>query len=806
MMEKAAVYFFLAVSIFGGLTLGFILTAVESKTDIQRLAVFQPNLPTRIYDIHGRLVTELFQHKRKLVKLEEIPRAVVESFLAVEDTNFYDHFGIDFQGILRAMIQNIRAGAVVQGGSTITQQLVKGIYTGGERTIARKIYEAVMALVVEKEFSKDEILEMYFNQIYLGHGTYGIASAAQFYFDKPVSELGIMEGTILAALPKAPHGYSPFRSFHRSYERNRIILNRLVELNMLTAEEADSYYRTFWRNYWPVIVSTPGSATIYGEKMDRAPYFSEYVRQQLVDQFGEKEVYTRGFQVYTTLNLDHQGIAEKNLVPRMEEQDPIAADANQAIEGVDVELFDFYEDFARVLPLPGIVAEYSLADDLRQKVQERIIESLDLLSLSSPAPAVNDFTQEFFRVNQEQNANITVQGAFLSMEYGTGRITAMIGGREFKASDQFNRALLARRQPGSSFKPFVYGAALEDRAVHFASGFLDAPIMNIEPDGSMWAPSNYGSGYQGYVLMNHALRNSINIVSIQIYDRVGPDKIVDFAGRLLKVPPKRFKANPSLALGASEVTPMELMQAYSIIANSGKDVLPHSIIYVTDRDGNVIYEAEKEVFAELSAKERSGEIQIIEESVAYILRRMMEGVVDSGTARRGVRDEGEFLFDAAGKTGTTSSWNDAWFAGFTTDLVAVVWMGLDSGSMTLGKYQAGGSVCAPVWGKTMKEIYEVEERRPDYFTAATPQGVVTGMVCEGMGRLPNPECGEEQTLVETYYPEPITVDGEEKSVKEEVCECGYSKTEGFLEILQKESQISNEELGKERLFKKNYGQ
>lgn len=797
---------FLVISLAGGLMLGFIVNAIERKNDIERLAIFQPNLPTRIYDIEGRLVSELFQHQRKLVRLEEIPRAVIDVFLAVEDTGFYDHFGIDFQGILRAMIENVKAGSIVQGGSTITQQLVKGIYTGGERTIARKIYEAVMALVVEKEFSKDEILEMYFNQIYLGHGAYGIASASKFYFNKEVSELGIMEGAILSALPKSPHGYSPFRNFHRSYERNRMVLNRLVALGYITAEESHLYYKSFWENYWPTIVSTPGSATIYGEKNNLAPYFTENVRQELVSRFGEDEVYTRGLQVYTSLNLDHQASAEKHLMEKVVEQDPVAAAANQVIEGVELELFNFYEDMALALPLPNIVAEYSLADDLRQKVKERLIDSMDLLTLSAPAPAVNDFAVDFFKMNKEQNRNINVQGAFLSMEHDTGRITAMIGGREFKASDQFNRALMARRQPGSSFKPFVYGAALEERAVHYSSGFLDAPIMNIEPDGSMWAPSNYSGGYQGYVLMNRALMYSINIVSIQIYDMVGPEKISDFAGRLLHVNPSRFQANPSLALGASEVTPLEILRAYSTIANSGKDVIPHSILYVTDRDGNIIYEAEKEVFEEISRLERQEEIQIIEESVAFILRRMMENVVDSGTARKGVREDGEFKYDAAGKTGTTSAWNDAWFVGFTGDLAAVVWMGLDSGSMTLGKYQAGGSVCAPVWGKVMKDVYEARGEKPENFSSVPPRGVKLGLVCEGMGRLPNPDCGEEQVLVESYFPETIVVAGEEKAVLEEVCECGFSKTTGFLELLQAESGLSDEDLEKNRKFKKNYGQ
>ncbi|MBS0618031.1 MAG: transglycosylase domain-containing protein, partial [Spirochaetes bacterium] len=306
-LEKIALYCFFLSALFGGLFLGFLHFRIHSKTgDLDRLASFRPTIPTRLYDQKGRLIAELFRHQRKLVSLEEIPRPVIAAFLAIEDSNFYEHFGIDFKGIARAFFKNLRAMRVVAGGSTITQQLVKGLYTESERTLFRKIYEAVLALQVEKAFTKDEILEMYFNQTYFGHGAYGIASAAQFYFDKPVSKLNFMEASILAALPKSPHNYSPFRAPHEAYKKNRASLNRLVEVGYITKQEADTLYKTFWPVYWKKIATTPSSKTIFGEKINNAPYFTEYVRQELIALYGEDVVYSKGLQVYTTLDLDHQ--------------------------------------------------------------------------------------------------------------------------------------------------------------------------------------------------------------------------------------------------------------------------------------------------------------------------------------------------------------------------------------------------------------------------------------------------------------------------------------------------------------------
>jgi penicillin-binding protein 1A len=805
-LERYALRAFLVISVIGGAMLGYIVHSIDSSRDLKKLTAFSPNLPTRIYDVNGQVVTELFQYQRKLVKLSDIPAPVIGAFLAVEDTGFYDHIGIDFMGILRAMFTNLRHMSIVQGGSTITQQLVKVVFTKGERKITRKFNEAILALVVEKEFTKDEILEFYFNQIYFGHGAYGISSAAEFYFNKPVEELNLMEGSILAALPKSPHTYSPIRNFHASHEKNKIILRRFVELGYLTQGEADEAYTNFWNKYWEKVAVTPDSATIYGEKEDRAPYFTEYIRQQLVEMYGEERVYGTGLNVYTTLNLNHQRIAQKALLPRLVEQENIARQSNNNLGNINMELFGLYQSLQQVLTLPNISRQYSLDDDFKEKFKTELLDGFELLTAGFPLSDMNKYAVDFLQFSKELNTNVAVQGAFISLEPSTGRITAMIGGREFKSSDQNNRAMQARRQPGSAMKPFVYGAALEARAVHYASGFVDAPIMDMQPDGTAYAPQNYSSGYRGYELLYRALAMSLNLVTAQVYDLIGPDKIVDFAGRVMKIKESRFQKNPSLALGSSEVTPFELLRGYSVIANEGKYLEPHGIIYIADRDGQIIYEPEKQVYEKLNDLQRESKLQLIEPGVNFILRKLLEGVMDFGTAFSGVRQVAGFTGPAAGKTGTTSSWNDAWFAGFTKDLSAVVWMGIDKGSLTLGKHQSGGVLCAPVWGEFMKEVYAIEKRKPEPFSTVVPKDVYTVMVCASQGKLPNDKCENKDDVVMSYVPAPLkTADGE-KSVKMEKCDCDVKRTRGFLDILQEESNISDEDLGKKKEFNKNYGQ
>jgi penicillin-binding protein 1A len=795
-VEKIALYGFFLSALFGGIFLGFLHFRIHSKTgDLDRLASFRPTIPTRLYDQKGRLIAELFRHQRKLVSLEEIPRPVIAAFLAIEDSNFYDHFGIDFKGILRATFKNIRARRVVAGGSTITQQLVKGLYTDSERTLFRKIYEAVLALQVEKAFTKDEILEMYFNQTYFGHGAYGIAAAAQFYFDKPVSKLNFMEASILAALPKSPHNYSPFRAPHEAYRKNRASLNRLVEVGYITKQEADTLYKTFWPVYWRKIATTAPSKTIFGEKINNAPYFTEHVRQELIALYGEEVVYSKGLQVYTTLDLDQQKAAENALIPTLAKLDPVARAQNSGTTAYTKE--KYLDPLTRkIVEKKVAVHQYSLRSDFRSVFKDEAADALELVSLTLPATAVNEVSSEFMSSSREHRGDLHVQGALLALDMKTGRYTAMIGGREFKSSDQFNRATMARRQPGSAMKPFVYGSALEARGIHYAMGFIDSPIMNVTPTGKVWAPSNYNSEFTGYVLAFRALSASINLVSIQVYDLVGPDVIINYASRLMKIPESRFQPNPSLSLGSSEVTPAELLLGYAIVGNKGQDIIPHAIMYITDRDGNVIAHPENDVIQALNYKRRSGQIQIVEEGSAFILRKMMENVVNSGTPTHAIRNEAGYKGPGAGKTGTTNSFNDVWFGGYSTEMAAVVWFGMDNGDMTLGKGISGGSNVAPVWGTFMAEVDKIRGRQAEPFDQILPSSVKTGAVCKFTGMWINPKCDTSENLTGTLIPVPVFRNGKRLAVGGAACNCHHAESKSFLDLVQADHNLQDTEVGR----------
>lgn len=802
-IEKASLVTYLFIGLIGGIILGIILAMVQSKDDISRLAAFQPTIPSRVYDIRGELVAEFLQENRNIVSLEEIPQTVITAFIEVEDSNFYSHFGIDIPAIFRAALANVKAGRIVQGGSTLTQQLAKGIFTKGEKTFLRKAYEAILALQIEREFTKDDILEMYFNQTYFGHGNYGIASAAEFYFKKSIADLDIVEAAILAGLPKSPHTYSPFRNSHVCRKKNLRTLLRLAELGYLSETEARSLHAKFWEKYWNVVMTTPPSRNSFAQKKNEAPYFVEYVRQEMVKNFSEDELYLRGLQVYTSLDLKQQRVATRLIQEAVKEQDPIVTRSNkQYLRGIDYSLVQSYRLLQQVFPLGRIVNRYSLEADFREKYRAQLIDAVELLSLTVPQYAVNQVSRDFYLSAAADRKELLTQGAMVAIEHSTGRISAMVGGRQFKASDQFNRATLARRQPGSSFKPFVYGAALEERAVHSAYGFLDSPLLNLEEDGSMWAPTNYMGNFRGFVRLDKALSYSLNLVSIQLFDLVGARPIIDFSQRLTGVEKNRFQPNPSLALGSSELTPMELAKGYAVIANEGREVIPHGILYVTDRNGELLKDFEQEIFTNLNEMERDESIQRIEPGIAYIVRRLLEGVVRSGTATEAIKVKGEYRGPAAGKTGTTSSWSDAWFAGFNNDYTAVFWMGLDSPQLSLGTHQSGGLLAAPLWGKFMKQSHDAMEMKPTSFKAAAPRGIYRTMVSSFNGRWPNEECNENLSLA--LVPSPKKIQGRMRRVVNEMDDCNHQKTMNFLEFLQQDHEITDDEIDKEKKIKQLY--
>jgi len=785
-IEKIFLSIVLFLCLAGGAVFGFITAEIKNYSGIDNLKKFQPSIPSRLYDVNGELIAELFQQKRDLVSFEQLPACLVNSFLAAEDRDFFEHFGINPLAVMRAMFKNIVASVsnmrfmVVQGGSTITQQLAKRLFTGSEKTFARKAFEAVLALQIEKKFSKKEILEMYFNQIYLGHGCHGISTAARFFFDKNVEDLSVIESSVLAALPSKPNGFSPIKFPRESSEKNLDTLKRIVDADFLSKERADQLYREFWPVFFESIKTEFPTKNALSKNVDKAPYFTDYVRQILISRFGEDVVYNDGLSIYTTLDLKRQLTGQKYLTDGLIQQNEKSKKALERYNSVlDRDLINSYNDLRLIFNLSEIELKNDIDIQFKKKVADTMLDTADILTLFVGAKRVNSFFRDFRKQSSVFSTSMDVEGALIAIEPATGYISTMIGGRNFNVSNQYNRAIQARRQPGSAFKPFVYGAAIEAKVINPATALPDAPIANINAEGDAWTPGNYGGSYSGLVTVRRALASSINIISVRIYDLVGPDRIIDYAAKILKVPETRFHPNPSLALGTTEVTPFEIATAYAVYANRGRAVVPFAIRHVVDRDGRGLLNIEEEVGNILAFKEMDGTIQVVPEEVAYVMRSLMEGVIDRGTAHEAVRVVGEFKKKAAGKTGTTSNWTDAWFCGFTSDISTVVWVGYDHPFMSLGKHQSGSSVAGPIWANYMREIYN---GMPDPVYPKQPPGVYHCEVCKYTGLLPSETC--EEVINE------IMIAG---SAPKEVCDGKHKKMKSVLDRYMEKEGLSDEE-------------
>ncbi|HPA73785.1 MAG TPA: penicillin-binding transpeptidase domain-containing protein, partial [Spirochaetota bacterium] len=484
---------------------------------------------------------------------------------------------------------------------------------------------------------------------------------------------------------------------------------------------SDLLYNEFWPRFVDSIKTEYPTKTVFSKIENKAPYFTDYVRQVLMARFGKNAVYNEGLSVYTTLDLKKQEIAEKYLVEGVKQQDEISTRANRYyLSAVDTSLFGAYGMLRQVFSLPGVVVRNDLETMVKKAVIDEALDTVDMLTLMVGDRPVSYTLERFREAVTGISTTLQVEGAMIAMEPASGYISVMVGGSEFSVSNQYNRALQARRQPGSAFKPFVYGTGIESGMITAATALPDVPIVDVDASGETWSPENYEGEYSGMVQIRKALAKSINIISIRIYDLVGPDRIANYAGRMLKVPETSFTPTPTLALGSTEVTPFEMATGYAVYANRGRDVIPYAVRYVIDRDGNELANIEEEVGNVIAAKERDGTIQVISEEVAFIMTSLMQGVIDHGTPQWAVRSVARFTKPCAGKTGTTSNWSDTWFCGYTPDIVAVVWLGYDRQFMSLGKNQAAASVAAPIWGHFMREIYN---GMPDPVFPKPPKGV-----------------------------------------------------------------------------------
>jgi len=744
-LERALIIILLLLAIVLGTGTGILISSFEDTTDIVSLEDFKPEIPSKIYDRNGNLISEIFTVKREPVTFDQLPKHLINALLAIEDDQFYSHHGINVKRVFGALLENIKAGRITQGASTITMQLARTLFTGREKTYTRKIKESWLALKIEKKYSKNEILTLYFNQIYFGHGAYGIEAASQFYFNKHVQDLTLAECALLAGLPQSPNRLSPLKNPLLARKRQLLVMEAMIKNRMILPDNAYNSFQDFWVNF-RLQMRSP-SQSVYKLAENKAPHFVEYVRQKLEKLYGSKRIYTDGLKVYTSLDLTQQAYAEQYLQEGLERQNEIYSKTMTLIrENLDKKILDSLDMLSLLFNLEKMEIGASKNEErIISYLSDNIIAPLDMLSFFFDASHISRIVESSYMVKKSAGEFQRVEGGMIALEPKTGYITAMVGGSAFTQDNQINRAVQIRRQTGSGFKPYIYTAAIDTKIFTTASVILDSPVVFYDGEEE-WIPDNYGGRYQGKVRLREALRRSINIVTAKIVDRLGVDVVVKYASNIIRVTDpeeikERFPKVYSIALGVVELSPYEQAKAFAIFANKGKEVTPIDILYVLDRDGNLIDNFE----AKLRKRQMSeGEREIIPETTNYIILDMLRDVLrPGGTGYRAATDN-EFDKPSGGKTGTTQNWKDAWFTGFTPELVASVWVGLDRNSISLGRGQAGGVVAAPIWAKFMRDA--LKDKPSSWYTR--PEGVYRMKICKESGLLPTKYCAN--TITELF--------------------------------------------------------
>ena len=720
------------------------------------------------------MVGKFLMDNRIPLPYERIPKTLVHAFIAAEDADFFQHKGIDYKGITRAMFKNLMAGRIVQGGSTITQQVTKTYFLTPKRSFLRKLKEVAYAFGLEQNLTKEEILSLYLNNIYLGNGAYGVEAASESYFNKRIDQLNLAEMAMMAGLVKAPSRYSPVNNFKRAKDRQAYVLTRMADLGFISKEKKEKAIRT------PLKVQSRESAYF-----TKAPYFTEFIRQHVEKKYGKEKLYQEGLRIYTTLDLSLQGAAQRSVETGLRELDrrqgfrgPIQTlslkevtalsnkkkgglnplPQNEILEGVILSKDDskkFYtvwvEDRKGILPF----SEMAWALNIKPSPNFRPQHAKTPSDLLNPGDVVHVRVKETPKKDQPLLLTLEqeplVQGALLCLDPKTGYVKAMVGGRDFSES-QFNRALNSRRQPGSAFKPFIYAAALE-KGYTPSTILMDSPVEYSDHDGgAYWAPKNYDKNFMGPITFRNALAHSRNVVTVKILEDIGVGFALKFIKRLgIESPIKR---DLSIALGTSGVSMLEMTAGFGVFANGGEQIKPIFIKKIVTMNGEVI--EENSPYVELEEKEEVVDSTLREEATpespspaskehaispqnAFIMTHLLEGVVQHGTGQR-AKVLGRPI---AGKTGTSSDYADAWFIGYTPSFLTVVWVGFDD-KTSLGKDETGARAALPIWISFMDQALRdtpVEIFKP-------PDGITLMKVDIETG-LPSEE-GSKETIMEAF--------------------------------------------------------
>lgn len=739
-------------AIFFGAGLGLALSNTKFIKDNEQFTEFSTSLPTKLLDINGELITELAsEEKREIISIRDLPQCMLDALITREDRLFYSHHGYSVKALFRAVFGKL-TGMSLGGGSTLTQQIAGTLFCDRtDMSIRRKLKELWWAIQMERRYTKDEILELYLNKIYFGGGTYGVSAASKYYFGHDATEITPAEAAILVIQLSNPAFYNPFEYPNRAMDRQKDVLNTMVSAGYISKEQADESFDDYWADFDYTRTAT---AAVFNHD-DNAPWFSEYVRRELGNLiYGTEDIYSSGFTVNTTLNLKNQAVAQDVM-------DRYIRYANRTYQRSTGERTN--QAFSVYTPMTELLALTFNLNSL--KVSEQRNEAISKATYTSQINPVMDVMSLMFGVdslklgivnkaNQQAKVKVsktTIEGTMIALENDTGYITSLVGGSKFDSENQFIRAVQAKLQPGSAFKPLYYSAAIDSRNFTPTSIISDTPVVFHTADGKPYIPQNFRGEWKGDVELWYALAHSMNVPSLKVLDGIGFEAGINRSIALLgipkeEVPYRGFVPGYPIGLGVCSVRPIELARAYSVFASGGKEVTPIAIRSVEDKNGNVILNPEKEVRTALQAKGAAA--QVISPQTAFVMTELLQNTVLSGTLaapssngnKLRYRDSNGRLYKipAAGKTGTTQNWADAWAVGFTPYYTSVFWFGFDKPGQSLGLQLTGSTLSGYAWADYMKKVHNGLPMK-DFSKPAT--GVIEATVCSVSGGILTPECG-----------------------------------------------------------------
>ncbi|MCH5288758.1 MAG: PBP1A family penicillin-binding protein [Treponema sp.] len=737
-----------------GAALGMGLAQTKFIRDNEQFTEFYTALPTKLLDINGELITEFAgEERREIISIQQLPQHMIDALISREDRLFYQHHGFTVKAIIRAIVGKLTHRSL-GGGSTLTQQIAGTLYCDRkDMSFQRKIKELWWAIQMERRYTKDEILELYLNRIYFGGGTYGVSAASKYYFGHGAEELTPAEAAILVIQLSNPTYYNPFDNPNRAMDRQEDVLRTMVAAGYITQEEADDSFN----EYWGAFDYTRTSSTSVFNRNDKAPWFSEYVRRELSDMlYGTDDIYSSGFTVNTTLDLRQQQAAQETMdyyIAWANRQYQASTSARRSVA-------------ARVYtPLSELIAlTFNLGSI---KVTEQRNEAISRATYTNTINPIIDVASLMFGLDRlkltvvnratslaKQNVGkTTIEGTMIALQNETGYVTALVGGSKYDNENQFIRAVQARVQPGSSFKPLYYSAAIESRTFTETTAISDTPVVFYTAEGRPYIVQNFKGEYEGDVQLWYALCRSMNIPSLKVLDGIGFDLAINQAVSLLgiserELPSRGFVPGYPIGLGVCSVRPIEIARAYAIFASGGKEITPIAIRSVEDKNGNVFLNPEKDLREAQTA--RSASIQVITPQTAFIMTDLLQNTVFNGGTLAAPSDWGRkfrftdedgkrFTMPAGGKTGTTQNWADAWAVGFTPYLTSAFWFGFDKPGQSLGLSLTGSTLAGFAWADFMQKA---NEGLP-YKTFDRPAtGLIQATVCSVSGGVLTADCGD----------------------------------------------------------------